>query len=261
MGELIGVVVILVIMWIGLSDFFRSGRTARDGKVGLPPDVSRSPAAKAVSPASPAQPPQPAFVLSDLPPDVARMVAGLPERSLDELQKQWLNTIALIDRVGQEKAAPYIVFRSALSAEWARRLAIAEADPRAFPWPSTKAPKGKSGIDSGDWHLIGMLSYLGYRVGSTNGVSAGIRRQILDLCFASALPPINGLSYMRDWGLPGTPLRLRKLAHELASFARNGKRKRSANLEQAVADWEADLGYLYRQYYVRKFRFAWPRID
>jgi hypothetical protein len=212
------------------------------------------------SPTVSSEPPV-AISLQDLPPDVARMVEGLSRRSLDELQRQWLNAIALIDRVGPEKAVPFIVFRRALSAEWTRRLALAEADPKSFPWPTTKAPKSKSGIDSGDWHMIGMLSYLGYRVGATNGVSAGVRHQILDLCFGAGLPPINGLEYVRSWGLPGTTIRLRKLANELASFARNGKRKRSANLSSAVADWEDDLNYLYERYYVRKFRFEWPRLD
>ncbi len=189
------------------------------------------------------------------------MIVGLPERSLDELQRQWSNVIGLIDRAGPEKAAPFFAFRAALIAEWARRFEIAQADPRAFPWPTTKAPKGKSGLDSGDWHLIGMLSYLGYHVGTTAGVSAGIRRQILDLCFDAPLPPINGIAYMRAWGLPGSTMRLSKLANELASFARNGKRKRNADLGSAVADWEADLKYLYRRYYVGKFRFSWPRVD
>ena len=52
--------------------------------------------------------------------------------------------------------------------------------------------------------------------------------------------------------------RLRRLANEIARFARNAKRKRSANMESAIADWEDDLHYLYRQYYVGKFGFGWP---
>jgi hypothetical protein len=205
--------------------------------------------------------PRPFVPPPDLPADILRLIEALDRRSLDELQRQWLNTIGMIDRVGAEKAATFIVVRAAISAEWARRLALAEANPKAFPWPTTKAPKGKSGLDSGDWHLIGLLSYLGYHVGATNGVTPGVRHQILDLCFEGALPPINGVAYMHDWGPAGTTTRLRKLANELASFARNGKRKRSANLSSAVTDWEADLEYLYRRYYVGKFRFAWPRSD
>ena len=261
MLEIIGIAGMLVVAWLGISDYLSTNEPRR-GAPSLPPSAPPKPRLLDRPIAAPTPPAaQPALDLTDLPPEVARMIAGLPDRSLDELQRQWLNTIGMIDRAGPDKAGAYVVVRAALSAEWARRLTLAKADPRSFPWPSTKAPIGKSGLDSGDWHPIGMLSYLGYRVGATNGVTPGIRQQILDLCFGAALPPLNGLGYMRDWGLPGTPRRLRKLANELASFARNGKRKRAANLAHAVADWEADLDYLYRRYYVRKFRFAWPRVD
>lgn len=275
MGELFGIAALLFLGWIVLQVLpirFRS-------RAKPPPVVPTVPASSPFPPAMTAPPPavppklqaksaaaklvpaKPTPRVADLPPDIARMIAGLPTRSLDELQRQWSNVIGLIDRAGPGRAAPYMAFRAALIAEWARRLASAEADPRAFPWPTTKAPKGKGGLDSGDWHLIGMLSYLAYRVGTTAGVSAGIRHQILDLCFDAPLPPINGIAYMRAWGPPGSTMRLSKLANELASFARNGKRKRSANLGSAVADWDADLNYLYRRYYVGKFRFSWPRVD
>lgn len=261
MPEIIGIAGMLFMAWLGISDYL-STHGPRRGKPSQPPFTApKARTSVRTEPVNRPVPPQPAIDLTNLPPDIIRLISGLPDRSLEELQRQWLNAIGMIDRAGPEKAAPYVVFRNALSAEWARRMALAEADPRAFPWPSTKAPKGKSGLDSGEWHLIGMLSYLGYRVGATNGVTPGIRHQILDLCFGAALPPLNGLSYMREWGPPGTPPRLRKLANELASFARNGKRKRAANLAYAVADWEADLDYLYRRYYVRKCRFAWPRVD
>lgn len=258
MGELLGIAALLFLAWLVFQDLsirFRSHTNPPPLNPPVPPTRG------AKSPQAKVKPAEPILQLKDLPPDIQRTIAGLPDRSLAELQRQWSNVIGMIDRLGAEKAAPFIAFRAALASEWARRLAIAEADPRAFPWPTTKAAKGKSGLDSGDWHLIGMLSYLGYRVGTTAGVSAGIRHQILDLCFDAPLPPINGIAYMNGWGAPRSTMRLRKLANELASFARNGKRKHSANLGSAVADWEADLNYLYRQYYVGRFNFAWPRSD
>lgn len=251
MGLLLFGLLVLFLWWLN-KPLLKSGTSANSPQVNRPP-ASANPVVEPLAPVS--------IPRTDLPPDVTRMIAQLSDRSLDQLQRQWLNTVSMIDRASPDRVAPLIAFRHALSAEWARRLALAEQNPTAFPWPSTKAPKGKSGLDSGDWHLLGMLSYLGYRVGKTNGAPDGVRRQILDLCFDGALPPINGLTYLRDWNAPGTTMRLRKLANELASFARNGKRKRSANLSSAVADWEADLNYLYRRYYVGKFRFAWPRVD
>jgi hypothetical protein len=268
MSELVGIALILFFGWIVIQDLrIRLGSSSPPIVPPVPPMPVPIPPAKPAPRAATQQEPKAraqlptAVPLKDLPPDIARLIRGLPDRSLDELQRQWLNVIDKIEAAGTTAAGPFLAFRAALIAEWARRLAVAEADPRVFPWPTTKAPKGKSGLDSGDWHLIGMLSYLGYRVGATAGVSEGIRRQILDVCFDGPLPPINGIAYMRAWGAPGSTMRLSKLANELASFARNGKRKRSANLATAVADWEADLNYMYRQYYVGKFKFAWPYIS
>jgi len=169
--------------------------------------------------------------------------------------------IGMIHRVGPSRSGPFVTFRDALASEWARRASEAAEAPDHFAWPSTNAKGGNGMLNSGDWNQIGILSWLGYRVGATQGEPEGVRRQILDLCFDEVLPPINGLDYMISWGPPGTPTRLKKLASEIASFTRNGKRKRSANLSVAIADWETDLDYLYRQYYIGKFRFAWPKTD
>ncbi|MGE5563622.1 MAG: hypothetical protein ACM3ZV_10005 [Bacillota bacterium] len=180
---------------------------------------------------------------------------------MDELQHQWLNTVRMIDRLGPEKAGPQIAFRNALTAEWGKRAKEAARNPGQFAWPSTKAAPGAGNLKSGDWHVIGMLSYLGYRVGAAQGEKPGVRHQILDTCFSCDLPPINGPAYLAEWGAPATASRLKKLAHELASFIRNAKRKRSANLSVAIDDWEEDLSYLYETYYVRRFGFSWPRVE
>lgn len=111
------------------------------------------------------------------------------------------------------------------------------------------------------WHAEGMLVYLGYRVGVTQGVSHGIRRQILDAAFQGPLPPVNGPEYCREWGPPAAPARLQRLANEIARFTRNAKRKKSADMTSAIADWEQDLKYLHREYYVGKFGFGWPTVE
>lgn len=95
-------------------------------------------------------------------------------------------------------------------------------------------------------------------MGATNGVSEFARREILDMVFASVLPPVNGADYVRAWGEPSTSSRLHRLADEIARHARNGKLKRSADMSGPVMAWEADLKYLYREYYVGKFGFGWP---
>lgn len=185
MEAIVGLAAILFVLWLLAGQ----SRTQTKAAVSAPPVRPSTPKPVAVAKQLPSRP---AIDLKDLPPDMVRMVEGLPRRSLEELQQQWLTTIGLIDRVGPSKSAHFIVFRDAIGHDWARRLTIAEQDPKAFPWPTTKAQQGKNGLDSSDWHLIGMLSYPGYRVGTTNGVSTGVRQQILDACFAASLPPING---------------------------------------------------------------------
>lgn len=199
--------------------------------------------------------------LSALPATIRKQIEELPAKSMDHLQQQWLKAVRAIDRLPADRAAGHLALRAAILAEWSARAHSAAKDPQRFAWPSTAATGGNGSLQTENWHEIGMLSYLGYRVGATQGEPNGVRRQILDMCFASDLPPINGLPYWQQWGAPGSSLRLRKLAYEIASFARNAKRKRSANLAVAVAQWEADLSYLYQQYYVRRFRFAWPETE
>lgn len=187
--------------------------------------------------------------------DVDRLVQDLPRRSMSELQRQWSNVIG---KIASAQGKGLLKFRDAIMEEWGRRFQLALDDPDHFEWPSTDARLGDGTLNAGQWYSEGMLSYLGYRVGSTNGASDAARRQILDAVFAGNLPPLNGPDYVRHWGAPSTAPRLKKMAHELATFAVNAKRRRSTDLSSAIADWEADLRYLHRTYYVGRFRFGWP---
>lgn len=190
---------------------------------------------------------------------VQAMIYGLPNRSMPDLQQQWINVLSLLEQKPAQGAA-FKKFRDALIAEWGRRHRIAIKDPDHFNWPSAKAGPGSGSQPFDNWHSEGMLGYLGYRVGSANGATDFARRQILDAVFSSTLPPVNDITYVRDWGLPGTAPRLKRLANEIARFARNGKAKRSADMSSAVSDWEADLRYLHRAYYIGKFGFGWPDL-
>ncbi len=128
-----------------------------------------------------------------------------------------------------------------------------------FEWPSTNAPASKYGF-IGDvfFYKGGLLSYVGYRVGQ-QGLPRHVRLQILDCVFHNVLPRVDSPEYMNGWGTPKTAVRLHKLAETLAAFTRNAKRRlKHSNLSKAIADWETDLNYLYRQYYIGKFGFAEP---
>lgn len=189
---------------------------------------------------------------------VDRFIATLPQRSMYELRQQWLNVLRLR---ASGKAKGLGRFQEALVAEWEKRRRLALTDPDHFEWPSAEAAGGDGGLTGSSWPAEGVLGFLGYRVGITQGLSELARRHILDLVCNSPLPPINGPAYMREWATPGSAARLRKLAEALASFARNAKRKRGVSMDSAIADWERDLNYLYDRYYVGKFGFAWPSLS
>ena len=129
----------------------------------------------------------------------------------------------------------------------------------AFKWPTTAALAGDSGF-TGDqyWYQEGLLSYVGYRVGKTHGVGERTRRQILHCVLFNELPRVNSPDYIEEWGAPRTDKRLKKMAESIASFARNAKRNNSTSMKYAIADWENDLSYLFKNYYHRSLGFCWP---
>ncbi|WP_343827311.1 hypothetical protein [Sphingopyxis soli] len=186
------------------------------------------------------------------------MIALLPKSSMYELRQQWLNVLRL-RKAGA--SAGLSKFQAALIGEWDRRLRQALSDPGRFRWPTTEANRGDGKLNGAEWHSEGVLGFLGYRVGITQGEHDQTRRRILDVTFSSPLPPINGAAYMREWSDPGSAARLRKVAETLAAFVRNAKRKRGGSMDSAIADWERDLDYLFHTYYVGKFAFAWPSLD
>lgn len=127
-----------------------------------------------------------------------------------------------------------------------------------FEWPSTDAPATLHGyLCDVFFYKDGLLSYVGYRVGH-EGECLMTRQQTLDCVFHNRLPRVDSSEYMQEWAEPGSPERLQKLAETIAALTRNAKRRRDVSLAQAIADWEADLKYLYETYYVGRFGFAWP---
>lgn len=188
------------------------------------------------------------------------MIETLPTRTIQELQKQWLNCLCLLEDPNKGKRQAARKFRDAILAEWERRCKLALSDPDYFDWPSTKTGPGDRSQRFDAWNQEGVLKYMGYEVGETRGLGDHLRREILDAVFGAVLPPVNGPDYVKKWGLPATAPRLDRLANELARFVRNGKRNRTADYSAAVADWEIDLKYLYSKYYVGKFNFGWPHL-
>lgn len=138
---------------------------------------------------------------------------------------------------------------------------LVELSKESFLWPSTAAlPSSKALDDDQFWYENGLLSFMGYRVGSS-GIPVIQRYDVLDYVYSERVPQVNSAAYMREWGEPKSGKRLKKLADSLASFARNAQRRRFANMEDAVSDWGADLHYLKEAYYDGRYDFEWPALE
>lgn len=233
--------------WQALRDFTNpaekpNGASAEDPKKGAKSGSKRKPKKQS-----------PVVVMRPLP-----LIEALPKRSMYELQIQWLNCLKVLDGQHSGHAIAAKAVKEAILVEWERRHRLALDDPDYFGWPSTDVGKPTGEQTFNGRHAEGMLKFFGYAVGRTGGVSVASRRLILDAIFSSGLPPINDAEYMRGWSVPTSPMRLKRLAYELAGFAKNAKKNGSADYTDAIADWESDLKYLYRKYYVAHFGFAWP---
>jgi hypothetical protein len=130
---------------------------------------------------------------------------------------------------------------------------------QSFRWPTT-AVIGDSASALRIAHFDydqGLLKFMGYAVGQ-KGAYRNRRQQVLDYVFNEKVPKVQSNEYMAEWGEPKSMNRLKKLADSLATFARNARRRRSSDMDHAIAEWEEDLKYLKDTYYTGRFRFDWP---
>jgi len=126
-----------------------------------------------------------------------------------------------------------------------------------FPWPDTEAMPGHQRLPQGVFEIdTGLLSTMGYRVGM-EGIGEARRRDILDDIYEQELFLLKGHPQEREWGKPRTATRLRKMALVLASLTKLSKRMRTPP-RIAIAEWESDLRYLKKVFYVGRYDFTWP---
>jgi len=110
-----------------------------------------------------------------------KIIAGLPDASLEKLMELWRTNISRIgDHAQRDKHLACKAIVSAIELEWRKRLDIHERNPGEFVWPSTVALTGDGGLEIDQSPDLGMLAFLGYHVGRTNGLNVGLRRVILD---------------------------------------------------------------------------------
>lgn len=131
-----------------------------------------------------------------------------------------------------------------------------------FHWPTTTAvPSAKTGsfsLESSPKESA--LTALGYKTG-LSAPGPQDRRAILKRAFEKKLPFVNSEEYMDGWGSPKSSKRLQKMANTMAATVRNHKRNRTRDMSMAINEREADLEWLYKTYYVGRFRFIWPSTE
>lgn len=89
------------------------------------------------------------------------------------------------------------------------------------------------------------LTYLGYRVGKTNGLRPDARRKRLRVCFTIEMPSLLPAKYRR-WGRPATYQRYASIFNHLLMLA--NQRRGRFNYEYAVSDWEADAEWMQSEF-------------
>ena len=180
---------------------------------------------------------------------------------MSQLMRLWNNAARLSkDKKVTKKGDPTdaVIVLKEIEKEWKRRGAHPPKPEEFFEWPSSDADRGDGRLSAAGWVVEGVLSYMGYHVGRTNGQSSDIRRRILELVFEGELPPVFEPGYQREWGQPATAGRLHKMAETIAALSRNAKRRKSVKMRSAIKSWDQDLEFLYENFYIDRFHFAWP---
>ena len=122
-------------------------------------------------------------------------------------------------------------------------------------WPNTEPdvlsdqPWNPPGVEESPLHI------LGYHVGVSSELTQRERRSKLRQTFdVQALPFVHSDEYMHQWGRPGSPKRLWRMAHHLASLAR----RRDPRKRVAGTHWNADLAWMKKTLFKPWMNFRWP---
>lgn len=190
------------------------------------------------------------FQMSNVTSDLDRIEGCIDERSNLASSLQELRAIArrvdeLTDRILSLYSFP--------------DFEIQEVE-ESFDWPTTAILPSQKALHGDHFeYQEGVLRFLGYRVGFS-GLSKRRRRAVLRYAYGGQLPQVGSEDYMLEWGSPSTGARLKKMAHSIAAFARNGKRNERQDMSKAVDHWVADLAWLKSDYYDGRYdgQFQWP---
>lgn len=128
-------------------------------------------------------------------------------------------------------------------------------------WPASAVVKAEKAFEM---HYLGfqggLLKFFGYRVGKS-GLDQSERRSILKYIYRGDLPLVESFAYMKSWGEPASPKRLKKLAN-LIIITRDYALKKSGKNSMIIATqhWEEDLKWMKKTFYDghHSKRFLWP---
>lgn len=144
----------------------------------------------------------------------------MSDRDLEQLYHNCM-TVLLDQKPNAAKAEAML---SDINRVWEARLRLQQA--------------GEHGAESPD---VGVLRRIGYRVGK-DAVPATRRHALLGHVMFRSIPFVGSLTYMAQWGEPGTEVRYRKLHRVLAGF-RTAAQSRD-DRAKALKDWNQDLGHI-----------------
>ena len=101
----------------------------------------------------------------------------------------------------------------------------------------------------------GLLSTLGYQAGNMDFEE---RKNLLKFIIESDdLPFVQSPAYMASWGEGKSEKRVTKLSYLIRNLI---IKKNSFTRDQTKENWKDDLDFIYKNYYLDKFSFKWPKI-
>jgi hypothetical protein len=116
--------------------------------------------------------------------DVQRLESRLPKISYAGILNLFRNALSILTdpkRRALHASAHRVL--AAINNEWARRAQQPVTVEGFFQWPSTDAPGGDGLLSARGWLSEGMLGFMEYRVGRTNGTPTSLRQMLLAQVF------------------------------------------------------------------------------